>query len=144
VKILYQQFTNSSIREVFPFEKSWSHRPTNFVFYLCRLSIRLLPWKKFERRTKQVYNFSDPTDVQSSESDGTSSTDSTQPAIININTATKEQLETLPGIGPVLAQRILDYIQENGPFETMSQLTLVNGIGVKILEGILDFATVGG
>jgi len=92
----------------------------------------------------QVYNFSDPTDVQSSESDGTSSTDSTQPAIININTATKEQLETLPGIGPVLAQRILDYIQENGPFETMSQLTLVNGIGVKILEGILDFATVGG
>ena len=92
----------------------------------------------------QVANLPDPTEAQGTDPEATSTTDSATPTIININTATKEQLETLPGIGPVLAQRILDYIQKNGPFETMSQLTLVNGIGVKILEGILDFATVGG
>ena len=63
---------------------------------------------------------------------------------IDINTATKEQLESLPGIGPTLAQRILDYIRDNGPFESMSQLTLVSGIGVKILNDIMDYATIGG
>ena len=63
---------------------------------------------------------------------------------IDINTATKEQLESLPGIGPVLAQRILDYIRDNGPFESMSQLTLVSGIGVERLNDIMDYATVGG
>lgn len=64
--------------------------------------------------------------------------------LININTATKEQLETLPGIGPVLAQRILDFIRDYGPFETLSQLTLVDGIGIERLNGLLDYATVGG
>ena len=64
--------------------------------------------------------------------------------LIDINTATKEQLESLPGIGPVLAQRILDYIRDNGPFESMSQLTLVSGIGVERLNDIMDYATVGG
>ena len=63
---------------------------------------------------------------------------------ININTATKEQLETLPGIGPVLAQRILDYIRENGPFESITQLTMVSGIGVERLNDIMDHITVGG
>ena len=71
-------------------------------------------------------------------------TGATAPKLININTATKEELETLPGIGPKLAQRILDYIQEHGPFETMSQLTLVDGIGPEKLNDIMDFATVGG
>ena len=63
---------------------------------------------------------------------------------IDINTATKEQLESLPGIGPTLAQRILDYIRDNGPFESLSQLTLVSGIGVQKLNDIMDYATVGG
>ena len=63
---------------------------------------------------------------------------------VNINTATLEQLQTLPGIGPVLAQRILDYRQEHGPFSSVSQLTLVPGIGITLLNGILDYITVGG
>lgn len=83
--------------------------------------------------------------TESNPSGEPSPTDSdTAGGLININTATKEQLESLPGIGPVLAQRILDYIRENGPFETMSQLTMVNGIGVDKLNAILDYATVGG
>ena len=68
----------------------------------------------------------------------------TEPAIININTATAAQLETLPGIGPVLAQRIIDYRTEYGPFQTVGDLTNVSGIGTKKLEAVLDLITVGG
>ena len=62
--------------------------------------------------------------------------------LININTATAAQLDTLPGIGPVLAQRIIDYRQANGPFTSLSQLMLVEGIGEKRLADILPLITI--
>lgn len=64
--------------------------------------------------------------------------------LININNATLSELQTLPGIGPVLAQRILDHREENGLFSSVADLTKVNGIGAKRLEAILDYITVGG
>ena len=71
-------------------------------------------------------------------------TEPTAPSIININTATVEDIQVLPGIGPLLAQRIVEYREENGPFETNGELMNVSGIGEKKLEEIWDYITVGG
>jgi competence protein ComEA len=61
---------------------------------------------------------------------------------VNINTASKKELDALPGIGEVLAQRIIDYRSANGPFSTVDELTKVKGIGVKTLEKLKPYATV--
>lgn len=48
---------------------------------------------------------------------------------VNLNTATLAELQTLPGVGPVLAQRIVDYRDQHGPFATVADLRKVSGIG---------------
>ena len=48
---------------------------------------------------------------------------------VNVNTATAEELTRLPGVGEALAERIIAYRQENGPFRTAEELMNVNGIG---------------
>jgi competence protein ComEA len=62
---------------------------------------------------------------------------------VDLNTATLEQLQTLPGIGPVLGQRILDWRAQNGRFSTVDELGEVSGIGPRVLEGLRPLATVG-
>ena len=61
---------------------------------------------------------------------------------VNINTASKKELDALPGIGEVLAQRIIDYRSANGLFSTVDHLTKVKGIGAKTLEKLKPYATV--
>ena len=68
----------------------------------------------------------------------------TAPLIVNINTAAVQDFESLPGIGPVMAQRIVDYRNEHGPFKSVEELTKVKGIGESKLEELLDLITTGG
>ena len=60
---------------------------------------------------------------------------------LKINQATAEELQELPGIGEVLARRILTYRQENGEFSSIDELCAVPGIGEKRLEAIRDYIT---
>jgi competence protein ComEA len=70
----------------------------------------------------------------------TSGTAESQPpgGKININTASAEELDTLPGIGPAIAQRIIEYRQAQGAFKSIEEITLVSGIGDAILAKIQD------
>lgn len=61
---------------------------------------------------------------------------------INLNTATAEELGSLPRVGPVLAQRIVDWRTEHGQFKTAEELDAVDGVGPKMLETLLPLVTV--
>jgi competence protein ComEA len=65
-------------------------------------------------------------------------------AAVNINTATKEELDALKGIGPVKAQAIVDYRKEHGPFKSVDDLKNVKGIGDKTLESLRKDISVSG
>jgi competence protein ComEA len=65
-------------------------------------------------------------------------------AAINLNTATKEELVALPGIGPAKAQAILDHRKANGPFKSIEELKDVKGIGAKRYEKLKGDLTVAG
>ena len=61
---------------------------------------------------------------------------------ININTADKQGLEEITGVGPTIAQRIIDYRQTNGPFQKIEDLKNVKGIGDKTFEKMKDEITI--
>ena len=61
---------------------------------------------------------------------------------VNLNTATLEQLDTVPGIGEVIAERILAYRESVGQFQTVEELLNVKGIGEKTLQEMREYLTV--
>lgn len=63
-------------------------------------------------------------------------------AKVNINLATADDLDSLPGIGPVLAKRIVDFRTKNGKFKTVNDIGQVSGIGPAVLINIKDLVTV--
>ncbi|MCK4590277.1 MAG: helix-hairpin-helix domain-containing protein, partial [Candidatus Latescibacteria bacterium] len=61
---------------------------------------------------------------------------------LDINSATAQQLVSLPGIGPKMAQRIIQWREENGAFQTVADLKRVKGIGAKNLEPLIPLIEV--
>jgi len=61
---------------------------------------------------------------------------------VHLNQATAEQLQVLPGVGPALSERIVDYRTEHGPFSSVEQLTAVKGVGEAKLAKIKSQLTV--
>lgn len=81
--------------------------------------------------------------ITSAPDDPSPSETSSAPALlININTATAEELESLPGIGVSIAERIITYREENGGFDTIEEIVKVSGIGEKKFEAIKDQITI--
>jgi comEA protein len=66
-----------------------------------------------------------------------------QPGKVDLNTANLSQLDSLPGIGPAIAQRIIDFRNKNGPFKRVEDLMNVRGIGEKKFQALKDRIIVG-
>ena len=76
------------------------------------------------------------------ESGGGSAANAT--GLVNLNLASKVELESLPGVGPSTAQKILDYREDNGPFASVEDVMNVSGIGPAKFESMAEFVTVDG
>ncbi len=63
--------------------------------------------------------------------------------LLNINTATTAELDQLPGIGPAIAQRIIDFREFYGPFTSIDQLAEVNGISATMVDNLRHLVTIG-
>jgi competence protein ComEA len=77
----------------------------------------------------------------SNESAGSSASASTSSKLVNLNRADASALDSLPGIGPTLAQRIMDYRQANGGFRSINDLGKVAGIGPSLLAKLQNLVT---
>lgn len=76
-------------------------------------------------------------------SSGTSASGNPAGALINLNTASATELETLPGVGEVTAGRIIDYREANGPYRSIDDLVHVQGISMKTINGLRALVTTG-
>ena len=73
----------------------------------------------------------------------TAAPDNADKTPVDINAADAEKLATLPGIGPSIAQRIVEYRKEHGPFKSVDELVNVRGVGEKLLGRLREHVTVG-
>ena len=81
-------------------------------------------------------------DIGTEEANNVSSTQNNKQAKVNINTATQNELENLPGIGPSTASKILQYRKENGKFNSIDEIKEVSGIGEAKFNKIKDLIVV--
>jgi len=97
----------------------------------------IVPYKTYSGTGEEIYKniYNNVENVYSSSSVSTSTK-------ININTANANMLQTLPGIGPVLSERIIEYRNQNGLFGVIDDIKDVSGIAEKKFEGIKDLICV--
>ncbi|NND73160.1 MAG: helix-hairpin-helix domain-containing protein [Rhodothermales bacterium] len=139
-------------------------RELNFIIILAALLLIGTVAKHFQARSLPDYRkeyeevdslfaaISDQANPDSGAVDSTvgipaelpSSTDAYESVVttVNINSANLEELTVLPGIGPAMAQRIIDYRDRFGPFKNKTELTAIRGIGAKTFERIKDRVSV--
>jgi len=67
-----------------------------------------------------------------------------QTGVVNINTADAAQLQLLPRVGPALAQRIIEFRESHGPFDSVDELVAVKGIGETSLGNLSPYVTTEG
>lgn len=67
-----------------------------------------------------------------------------QSGVVNINTADESQLQLLPRVGPALAQRIIEFRESHGPFDSINELVAVKGIGETSLGNLSPYVTIEG
>jgi len=93
--------------------------------------------------SREVIKQATTTTTTASAATSSASSASTQGKIININTATASELDSLPGIGTTYAQRIIDYRQQYGAFKSTHDLVKVKGIGEGTYSKLQSLVTVG-
>ena len=102
--------------------------------------------KKIEELNEKIQQVSEqtPTTTTKTYSTGKVAGDSTQrqSGKININSASLNQLDSLPGIGPAYAQRIIDYRSANGGFKSIEEIKNIKGIGDKTFDKFKDQITI--
>lgn len=102
--------------------------------------------EKFDSRRDSIEKVLEKGIPPPNEMDSVQSTKSEVPPvynqIININTANKDELTKLPRIGPAIAQRIIDYRNQNGKFVTKEDIQNVKGIGEKTYQKLKDLISV--
>lgn len=99
--------------------------------------------KKGEEFAEESYSSAVSSETSSVKTGMSSSTiSSSKPTKININKATQTALETIPGIGPSTALKIIDYREENGKFNSIEDIKNVSGIGDAKYEKMKDYITV--
>lgn len=116
-------------------EKQFEKRTAMLKEQEKRLMARYHPPKNSKITAMQT----DTVESDSAQSEDDEKSESTKKQRVNVNKADQESLESLPGIGPAYAGRIIKYRNKHGGFESMEELKKINGIGEKRLDNLKPF-----